>query len=213
MSSKIEQLIDEIEQYIDGCKYKALSNTQIIVNKEEIDELLRELRMRTPEEIKLYQKVISHRESILQEARNKAELLLKETTDKTQRLVNEHEIMQQAYTQANEVVKLASAQAQDILDNATMEANNVRAAAMEYMDNMLAEVETIMNQTMNITQSHYESFMTQINQYADVISTNRVQLNPPGVGEYIPTEELLNEPATVSEEAESTTGTINLDMI
>ena len=37
MSSKIEQLIDEIEEYIDGCKYQALSNTKIIVNKEEID--------------------------------------------------------------------------------------------------------------------------------------------------------------------------------
>ena len=45
MSSKIEQLIDEIEDYIDGCKYQPLSNSKIIVNKEEIDELLRELRM------------------------------------------------------------------------------------------------------------------------------------------------------------------------
>ena len=43
MSSRIEQLIDEIEDYIDGCKYQPLSKTNIIVNKEEIDELLREL--------------------------------------------------------------------------------------------------------------------------------------------------------------------------
>ena len=52
MSSRIEQLIDEIEDYIDGCKYQPLSKTNIIVNKEEIDELLRELRMKTPDEIK-----------------------------------------------------------------------------------------------------------------------------------------------------------------
>ena len=38
MSSRIEQLIDEIEEYIDNCKYQPLSNTKIIVNKEEIDE-------------------------------------------------------------------------------------------------------------------------------------------------------------------------------
>ena len=37
MSSRIEQLIDEIEEYIENCKYQALSNTKIIVNKEEID--------------------------------------------------------------------------------------------------------------------------------------------------------------------------------
>lgn len=50
MSSRIEQLIDEIEEYIDGCKYQTFSDTKIIVNKEEIDELLRELRMKTPDE-------------------------------------------------------------------------------------------------------------------------------------------------------------------
>jgi hypothetical protein len=43
MSSRIEQLIDEIEEYIDNCKYQPLSSTKIIVNEEEIDELLREL--------------------------------------------------------------------------------------------------------------------------------------------------------------------------
>lgn len=52
MSSKIEQLIDEIEDYINNCKPQAFSSTKIIVNKEEIDELLRELRMKTPDEIK-----------------------------------------------------------------------------------------------------------------------------------------------------------------
>ena len=59
MTSKIEQLIDEIEDYIDSCKPTLLNNNNIIVNKEEIDELLRELRMTTPEEIKRCQKIIS----------------------------------------------------------------------------------------------------------------------------------------------------------
>ena len=39
MSSRIEQLIDEIEEYIEGCKPKFMSSTEIIVNKDEIDEL------------------------------------------------------------------------------------------------------------------------------------------------------------------------------
>ena len=83
MSSKIEQLIDEIEQYIDSCKYQALSNTKIIVNKEEIDELLRELRMKTPDEIKRYQKIISNKEAILNDAKSKAEALINAATMQT----------------------------------------------------------------------------------------------------------------------------------
>ena len=50
MSSRIEQIIEEIEEYIDrDCKFQPLSTTKIIVNKERLDELLRELRMKTPE--------------------------------------------------------------------------------------------------------------------------------------------------------------------
>ena len=63
--SRIEQLIGEIEEYIDSCKYQPLSNTKILVNKEEMEELLVELRLRVPEEIKKYQKIISQQDAIL----------------------------------------------------------------------------------------------------------------------------------------------------
>ena len=49
--SRIEQLINEIEEYIDSCKFQALSNTKIIVNKEELDALLVELIAAGVEEI------------------------------------------------------------------------------------------------------------------------------------------------------------------
>ena len=185
MSSRIEQLIDEIEEYIDGCKYQPFSNTKIVVDKEEIDELLRELRMKTPDEIKRYQKIISNKEAILSDARAKAEALINEATIHTNELINEHEIMQQAYAQANEVVTMATHQAQEILDNATMEANNMRTAAMQYTDGILANVENLLNQTMKTTQEHFDSFMGALNNYNDVVNANRVELNPPEPDSYV----------------------------
>lgn len=178
MSSRIEQLIDELEEYIESCKPKFMSNSEIIVNKEEIDELLRELRMRTPEEIKRYQKIISNKEAILNDARAKAEALINEATLHTNELINEHEIMQQAYAQANEVVSMASQQAQEILDNATIEANNVRAAAMQYMDDMLAHLENIITSATQSARSGYENFTLSMNQYRDIIQSNRNELHP-----------------------------------
>ena len=44
--SKIEQIIAEIEEFIDGCKYQTLSNTKIIVNRDELEELLADFRCR-----------------------------------------------------------------------------------------------------------------------------------------------------------------------
>ena len=123
MSSRIEQIIEEIEEYIDrDCKYQPLSTTKIIVNKEHLDELLRELRMKTPDEIKRYQKIIANRDAILADAQAKANAMIEEAQVQTTELVSEHEIMQQAYAQANEIVTQATAQAQEIIDNATADA-------------------------------------------------------------------------------------------
>ena len=178
MSSKIEQLIDDIEEYIDSCKYQPLSNTKIIVNKEEIDELLRELRMKTPDEIKRYQKIISNREAILNEARTKAEELINAATIQTNELINEHEIMQQAYAQANRVVTMATQQAQEILDNATMEANNVRMAAMQYMDDMLAHIENILSASSQTAATQYDNLISSLKHYQDIVQSNRSELHP-----------------------------------
>ena len=178
MSSRIEELINEIEEYIDNCKYQPFSSTKIIVEKEQIDELLRDLRMKTPDEIKRYQKIISNKEAILNDARAKAEALINEATIHTNELINEHEIMQQAYAQANEVVSMATQQAQEILDNATIEANNVRAAAMQYMDDMLAHVENIIASATQSATNNYENLIGSMNQYRDIIQSNRNELHP-----------------------------------
>lgn len=178
LSSKIEQLIEEIEDYIDNCKFKALSNTQIIVNKEEIDELLRELRLKTPEEIKRYQKIISNKEAILNDAREKASALINEATLHTNELINEHEIMQQAYAQANEVVTLASNQAQEILDNATIEANAMREAAIQYTDDLLANVETIISHAMESATFYYDGLMSSLSECHEIVKGNRDELRP-----------------------------------
>ena len=196
MSSKIEQLIDEIEDYIDGCKYQPLSKTNIIVNKEEIDELLRELRMKTPDEIKRYQKIITNKEAILNDARTKAEALIKDATVQTTELINEHEIMQQAYAQANEVVRMATMQAQEILNNATLEANGVRTSAMQYLDEMLANLENAMTATLATTTEHYESFYNTISGYNETVKANRAELRP------IEVEPMLKEAEGESEPAE-----------
>ncbi|MCM1568251.1 MAG: hypothetical protein NC081_02245 [Roseburia sp.] len=193
MSSRIEQLIDEIEEYIEGCKPKFMSNTDIIVNKDTMDDLLRELRMKTPDEIKRYQKIISNKEAILADAQAKAQALIDEATVHTNELINEHEIMQQAYAQANEVVTMAAKQAQDILDNATIEANNVRTAAMQYMDDILAHLENIISSAAQSAVSNYDGLIGSLNQYRDIIQSNRSELHPSEDEDALVKEELSKE--------------------
>lgn len=178
MSSRMEQIIEEIEDYINSCKYAALSSNKILVNKEELEELIQELRTKTPEEIKRYQKIISNKEAILADAQAKADQIIAQAQIQTNELVSEHQIMQQAYAQANEVVQIATKQAQEILDNATNEANSLRMGAMSYTDSQLKGIEDILANSIDTTKARSENLVNSLQEYLDVVSTNRAQLFP-----------------------------------
>ena len=179
MSSRIEQIIEEIEEYIDrDCKYQPLSTTKIIVNKEHLDELLRELRMKTPDEIKRYQKIIANRDAILADAQAKADAMIEEAQVQTTELVSEHEIMQQAYAQANETINAANKQAQEILDSATQDANSIRLSAITYTDDMMANIGSVLNTTLEDAGVKYKTFIDSLQSCLDVVNHNRQELAP-----------------------------------
>lgn len=179
MSTKIEQLIDEIDDYIESCKPKMLSSNIILVNKDEIQELLRDLRMKTPDEIKRYQKIISNRDAILNDARQKADALINEAAIHTNELVSESEIMQQAQDRADEMVQAATQQAQEILDQAAMEANAMREAAVAYTDAQLRDMENKLGHAVDVAALNYDKLITQLNEDIAAIQANRAQLYPP----------------------------------
>ena len=176
MTSRIEQIISEIEEYVDSCKFQPLSNTKIIVNKEELEELLTELRMKTPDEIKRYQKIISNKDAILADAQAKAEEILAQAQIQTN--ISEHQIMQQAYAQANEVVSIATNQAQEILDKATEDADNIRTAAIEYTDNLLGNLENIVTHAIDTNKAKYDGLMSSLQNCYDIVKANRNELTP-----------------------------------
>lgn len=178
MSSRIEQIIEEIEDYIDNCKFQPLSTTKIVVNKEEIEELIAELRKKTPEEIKRYQKIISNKEAILADAQAKADQIIAQAHIQTNELVSEHQIMQQAYAQANEVVMIATKQAQEILDTATNEANNIRMSAMAYTDDKLRSVEDILVNSIDTSKARYDNLINSLQGFLDLVVANRMELFP-----------------------------------
>ena len=185
MSSRIEQIIEEIEEYIDSCKFQPLSTTKIIVNKDQLDELLRELRMKTPDEIK---------DAILADAQAKADNMIEEAHIQTNELVSEHEIMQQAYAQANDIVTAATEQAQQILDNATRDANDIRIGAMQYTDDLLANAESIIGHTLDSYTAKYDGLINSLQECFDMVRNNRSELEipeqpQPDANEYVEPEE------------------------
>lgn len=178
MSSRIEQIIDDIDEFIESCKYQPLSTTKIVVNKEEMEELLRELRLKTPDEIKRYQKIISNKDAILADAQSKADNIIEDTKKQVQQMVKESEVMQQAYAQANETINSANQQAQAIIDAATNDANALRLSAVSYTDELMGNMGQIASSMLEDAAGKYNEFVQALQASLDVIRQNRAELAP-----------------------------------
>ncbi|MCR4612320.1 MAG: ATPase [Lachnospiraceae bacterium] len=178
MTSKIEELVLDLQDYIEGCKEGMFSGGYIKVDRDEIESKIEDLRRNIPDEIRQYQRIINNQEHILAAARKKADAIIKEAEIQTDQLVSEHQIMQQAYARANEVVLVASKEATSILDKANMEANEIKSSAIEYTDSQLRIVQEIMTASMEATKSKADNYITQMQGYLDVVTNNRNELAP-----------------------------------
>ncbi len=177
MASKIEQTIDDIYEYLDSCKYAAFSNKEsIIVNKDDIYELLEELRNSTPDEIKKARNIAANQEAILEQARQRASDMLAKAEEKQGELIEKNEIMQQAYAQAVEVVNQANVSARDILNQASTEANNYQMSAMKYTDDSLAGISDILSKAISEAQSRYNDLISSLSSCLQVVTNDRAQL-------------------------------------
>ncbi len=179
MASKIEDMINELQDYVDRCKNAPFKTDSIVVNRDDLESYIEDLRATVPDEIRQYQRIINNQEHIIAAARKKADAIIKEAEIQTDQLVSEHQIMQQAYARANEVVLVASKEAEQILNKATLEANDIKEGAIAYTDNQLKIVQDIMTATMEQTRQKADGYLNQMQGYLDIVVSNRNELAPP----------------------------------
>ncbi len=127
---EIFDVIDQLEEIIEG-SFTVPIIRKSLVNKSDVMELLSDLRLRLPEDLKQAKWVKEERTRIITEAHQEAANIIKDTEEQIKQMVNEHEITKKAYEQANEII-----------ENSQKNAREVRLGARQYADNILGGLET-----------------------------------------------------------------------
>ena len=99
-------LIDKLDDTIHNAKPVPLTD-QVRVDKEEIYDILDQMRATIPEEIKQARWIVKERQEMLAEAKREAERIIKEARDEQARLINEEEVVRQAEREAEQIVEEA----------------------------------------------------------------------------------------------------------
>ena len=177
MANRIEQVIGDIEEYIDGCKMQAFSNTKIIVDRPQIEEFLDELRQYTPEEVKKYQRMLSNRDKIMADAKKKANEIEEKAVAYANHMVEEHQITKMAYDKANEILEAAKEQANKLVAEANDQANQIRLGSQEYSSQMLENLHSALAGTIDDYQNRYASLISSLSEHQNIVEQNINELN------------------------------------
>src|SRR5688500_19457049 len=106
-------LIDKLDDQVHNAKPVPLTD-QVRVDKEEIYDILDQMRATIPEEIKQACWIVKERQEMLAEAKCEAERIIKEARAEQLRLISEEEIVKQAERPAEEIIDDVGARVREI---------------------------------------------------------------------------------------------------
>jgi cell division septum initiation protein DivIVA len=123
------ELIDRLDHLAHSAKRVPRSD-QVRVNKQEIRDVLDQMRATIPGEIKEARWIAQERQDMLAEAKREAEQIAAETRERQTQLVSRHELIRQAEHAAEEIIEDARGREREI-----------RLGADDYADEILNTLE------------------------------------------------------------------------
>ena len=144
----IHLLIDALEELLESGSPVPLSGKRLVSVGEAV-EIIRQMRLNIPEDIKEAEKILADRDDILSKAEAESQRMIKSAEDAYTEMVDNHEIISAAYKQANEIIA-----------NAQLNAQDMKAGAYEYTEKLLDRIEQVVYdtaKTVNANRREIES--------------------------------------------------------
>ncbi len=133
-------LIDKLDDLVHNSKQVPLTD-QVRVDKEEIYDLLDQMRATIPEEIKQARWIVKERQEMLAEAKREAERILTEARERQDQLIAEQEVTREAERAA-----------EDIIEDARAREREIRLGAEDYADDVLHSLEENLSKFISAVQ-------------------------------------------------------------
>ncbi|MEG0073360.1 MAG: ATPase [Clostridia bacterium] len=139
---EIFTLLENLEELLDAGS-KVPFSSKVVVDKDELQDLLEDIRLKLPDELKQAKWVKEERQRIIMDAQKEAEEIRKEAEAQIISMINEHEITRQAQAKKDEIIESANTVARQISTGTT-----------EYADEILERLEQILKETLQVVHGN-----------------------------------------------------------
>lgn len=146
----IEEILDQLDELIDRAWSLPLTGGRCVVDADKVRELLDDVRLNMPTEIRQAQSIVADRTEIVNNAKKEAETIIARAEKRAAALVEEEEIVRQSRNKAAEIAQQAQQQSREM-----------RQSAKEFVDNILKNTEETLAASMNEVKSTRAAFRQQ----------------------------------------------------
>ena len=139
---EIFTLLETLEDMLEKSRNVPFSG-KCVVDKEEILDIIKEIRLKLPEELKQAKWIKEERQRILVEAQKEADDIVKEAENRIISMIDEHEITKKAYEKKAEIIETANEMSREI-----------SKGTKDYADNVLNGIEVALQEALKIIQNN-----------------------------------------------------------
>ena len=143
----IEEILDVMDELLDRSWSLPLSGGRCVVDAEKIRDLVDEIRLNLPAEIKQAKGIVSDRTEILSDAKKEAEQTIRKAEERARLLVAQEEI-----------TKAAQARASEMISRAQLKSREIRHAAQEFSDSCLQRTEEVIMKSLTEVKATRQAF-------------------------------------------------------
>jgi cell division septum initiation protein DivIVA len=137
----VKRLLDMLFSVVDEAKGAAFSSDKCVINRDEVLDLVEEIRNKLPMEMKKAQELIRARDEFIAAAKKKAEDILRHAQLEAETKVSESEIILQARQKASEIVRRAEDRSKELYHAANTYTEDALRRTEEAIQMALGEVQ------------------------------------------------------------------------
>ena len=138
----IDEVLNMLDEMIDQSWSLPLSGGRCVVDAEKVRDLIDDIRINLPTEIKQAKAIVSDRAEILEAAKREAEEVVRKAEERAKALVNQEEIIKQSKAKASELISQTQLQSREMRVAAQSFSDDILRATEESLHKALTEVKS-----------------------------------------------------------------------
>ena len=162
--TSIEELLGELDAVMDKAKGVPFSPDKCIVDSEELNRIVEDIRINLPQEIRKAKAIVAERATIVAEANKEAQDIINKAQERARAMVNQEAIYKEAKEKAEKLRSAAEEQANEIL-----------RGTFGYSDGVLLDTENAVNQNLESIRQARKNLRTLAKSKAASNRANRRQ--------------------------------------